>query len=157
VPRRLGRLVLLGVSALALSSCVYRSGQQMELDYIGSRYRFYIYEKPSYLLLVLRDTCKVSAGAGRESWSRCSLTWLRENVDVPTLGQMDWNHFTEGGRWNDYAGAVANVSAGAISTDGSGQNYVNRCFTGDHVAFGGYNWTHRLTSDAHCRRGSYPG
>ncbi|QXC59236.1 hypothetical protein KSP35_12540 [Aquihabitans sp. G128] len=152
--RRRGLVLLLG--ALLLSSCTYRSGQQMEVDYLGSRYRFYIYEKPSWLLLGLRDVCKKQAGTGTERWGRCSLTYLRDHVSVPAVGAVDWNHFTEGGRWADYASAIGDVGLGARGTDSSGQTYVTRCLTGDHPAFGSYNWTYRTTSDAHCKRGSYP-
>jgi len=157
IPRR-SRLpiIALALGCLLLSSCVFQSGRQMEVDYIGSRYRFYIYEKPSYLLLGLRDVCKKQVGSSTEGWSRCSLTYLRDHVSVPSVGTVDWNHFTEGGRWSDYAGAIADVGVAARGTDSAGQAYVTRCLTGDHPAFGSYNWTYRNTSDAHCKRGAYP-
>lgn len=81
---------------------------------------------------------------------------MRKEVDVPALTAVDWNHFTEGGQWDDYTDAIRNLAGGTIRRDASDQAYVDRCAAGDHATFGSYNWTYRLTSDSHCKRGSYP-
>ena len=147
---------LLVVTSVVLSSCTFQSGKQFEVDYFGSKYRFYVYEKPSFLLLALRNDCMQRAGERREQWGRCSLTYLRDKVEVQALTKVDWNHFTEGGQWDDYTDAIANVAKGTVRKDAAGQLYVDRCSVGDHSTFGSYNWTYRLTSDAHCKHGEYP-
>ncbi|MCU1497459.1 MAG: hypothetical protein JWM47_1412 [Acidimicrobiales bacterium] len=155
-PRRGCRVLISIVVTLLLSTCVFHEGQQIELDFMGPRYRFYIYEKPSYeMVVLLKLGCQRERGSGREQWGRCSLLWLRRNIDVPALSTVDWNHFTEGGQWRDYTDAITNVGAGRVSTDMSRQNFVDRCLIGSHAAFGAYDWGHRVTNDAHCKRGKY--
>jgi hypothetical protein len=127
----------------------------MEVDFLGAKYRFYIYEKPSYETVFLRDRCKESVGTARARWARCSLKVLREQIDVPAYAKLDWRVFVQDDQWDDYGGAVDNVARGGIRTDRAGKKYAVRCLTGDHTAFRDYNWTFREAGDGHCHRGSY--
>ncbi len=150
--RTAGLAILL---AVVLGSCTFHSGKQIEVSYTGTRYRFTIYQMPSAALVGLRLQCQGQHGQARETWSRCSLTYLRTKIHVSSSGTMEWNHFTEGGRWADYAGAIDDVLSGGIAKTRGGQYYANRCVVGDHAAFGAYNWTYRIDADSHCKRGSY--
>ena len=150
--RSLGLVVLL---AVMLGSCTFHSGKQIEVSYTGTRYRFTVYQMPTAAMVGLRLHCRNQRGTARETWSRCSLTYLRNKVSVSSVAKVEWNHFTEGGRWADYAGAIEDVMAGGITKDRSGQYYAKRCIVGDHAAFGNYNWTYRVDADSHCKRGSY--
>ena len=153
--RLLRSLSLGALLALALASCTFHSGKQIEVSYTGTRYRFTIYQMPTAAMVGLRLHCRNQHGTARESWSRCSLTYLRNKISVSSVAKVEWNHFTEGGRWADYAGAIEDVVAGGIAKDRSGQYYAKRCIVGDHAAFGNYNWTYRVDADSHCKRGSY--
>jgi hypothetical protein len=127
----------------------------MEVDFLGAKYRFYLYEKPSYETVFLRNQCKKAAGASRHSWARCSLDAIRAEAHVPSYAKVDWRIFLQDDQWDDYGGAVDNIARGGIRTDRAGKKYALRCLTGDHTAFRDYNWTYREASDGHCHRGSY--
>ena len=104
------RAVALAVLLAALlGGCTFHSGKQIEVSYTGTRYRFTIYQMPSAALVGLRLQCQGQHGQARETWSRCSLTYLRNRIHVSSVATLEWNHFTEGGRWADYAGAIEDV------------------------------------------------
>ena len=150
-------LIALAMLVLALGSCTFRASKQLEVDFLGARYRVYVYEKPTALLAVeLRDVCRNRRGADRRSWARCSLEFLHDHVDVPSLGRHEWGAFTGLDQWDDYGGAVDAIVRGGFSTDSQRQRYARNCLVGDHLGFQDYNWTTRAASDGHCRRGSYP-
>jgi hypothetical protein len=147
-------MAVLATLALGLASCTFTAGQHMEVDFLGVRYRFYIYEKPTAQITVeLRNVCRSSAGTGRQQWSQCSLAFLRDEVDVPSLGQSEWNIWTGSGQWDDYAGAVEDVIDGGYRFDAADERYALNCLVGDHFGFQDYNWTTRAADDSHCKRG----
>jgi hypothetical protein len=152
-PKR-SRIAAVAVLALAITGCTFNNGSHMEVDFLGARYRFYIYETPtSQLTVELRDVCKNSSGIGRQQWSRCSSSYLRDEVDVPSIGQSEWNIWTAADQWDDYAGAVEDVIDGGYRFDSTNQRYARNCLVGDHLGFQGYNWTTRSSDDSHCKRG----
>jgi hypothetical protein len=140
--------------AVLLSSCTFRSGEQIEVDFLGAKYRFYIYEKPtSQIAVELRSSCQRDVGTERKRWAQCSLNFLNEQVDVPSIANGDWDTFTGADQWDDYGGAVDAIVAGGFSIDASGDRYAHNCLVGDHTGFREYNWTTRAASDSHCKRG----
>ena len=156
-PSRPRSLLLFGFLALLLSSCTFHHGKQMEVDFMGARYRFYIYEKPTALLAVdLRDHCRNTRGKSRRSWARCSLEYLHDNVDIPSVGRHEWGVFTGLDQWDDYGGAVDEIVASGFGRDRSGDRFARRCLVGDHTGFRGYNWTTRVAGNSHCKRGVNP-
>jgi hypothetical protein len=149
------RISVLAVLALVVAGCTFTSGTHMEVDFLGARYRFYIYEKPtSQITVELRDVCRSSAGTSRRQWATCSLTFLGEHVEVPSIGQREWNIWTGSDQWDDYGGAVEAVIAGGYRMDSSGERYALTCLVGDHLGFQDYNWTIRDGDDRHCKRGT---
>jgi hypothetical protein len=154
------RLALVAM-ALALvtvmSSCTIQPNTHMEVDFLGAKYRFYVYEKPSFLAVGLRDLCKAKHHTtSRKVWATCSLRSIRGAWTPPRAFATDARVFLGDDQWDDYGGAIDNVARGTARRDASGQYYVTRCLVGDHTAFREYNWTYRETGDAHCHRGAYP-
>ena len=150
--RRRG-LLLLALLTLLLSSCTFHNGKQMEVDFMGVKYRFYIYEKPSAQIAVeLRNYCRSTDGIRRQQWAQCSLKVLRA-VHVSTLAKHDWEVFTRSDQWDDYGGAVEDVVRGGLAKDRKHQRYAWHCLVGDHTGFRAYNWTTRVARDAHCQIG----
>jgi hypothetical protein len=149
--RGVGLLIFLTMIA---SSCTFQSGQHMEVDFLGARYRFYIYEKPTAQLSVdLRHACVQSDGSSRRAWTQCSLDFLRDQVNVPSIGRSEWRIWTGADQWDDYGGAVDAVRSGGFRLDSRGERYALNCLVGDHFGFRSYNWTTRAASDGHCKRG----
>lgn len=148
-------VLLLTLLAVVLGGCTFSSGKHIEVDFLGAKYRFSIYEKPSAMLAVeLRDLCKAKRGPDRRSWARCSLEFLHDQVTVPSLAKNEWKTFTSYDQWDDYGGAVDAIVAAGFGFDRSNERYARRCLVGDHTAFRDYNWTTRADSDAHCKRGT---
>ncbi len=153
-PRRRWALLALVGLMLALTSCTFRAGDHMTVDFLGPRYRFYVYEKPSSQLSVeLHGVCGGRNGRSRKAWSTCSLDFLREHVEVPSVGRREWRVWTGADQWDDYAGAVESVIRRGFRKDARGERYARACVVGDHFGFRDYNWTFRSADDAHCKRG----
>ena len=131
-PSRVRKAALLLLSLVA-TSCVLHENKQMEIDFLGAKYRFYIYEKPSSQLAVeLRGYCRSDAGTSRRQWAQCSLRFLHDEVEVPAVGSGDWAVFTGSDQWDDYGGAVDAVVASGFGTDSGGERYARSCLVGDH-------------------------
>lgn len=155
--RRLALVALALTLGSVMSSCTVRPNTHMEVDFMGAKYRFYIYEKPSFLAVGLRDACKARHHtSSRKVWATCSLRTIRRAWSPPNAFATDARVFLGDDQWDDYGGAIDNVARGTVKRDATGQQYVTRCLTGDHTGFRDYNWTYRETADSHCRRGTYP-
>src|SRR6185369_12539578 len=144
--RKLAALVLAMTAIAAMGGCTFHDNKQAEIDFVGSRYRIYLYEKPTWqIAYLLRDQgCKKGS---RETRGRCILTFLR-GIDMKMVAKLDWNMATEGGRWDDIMDAIDDVRAGGTGRDSHGKEYAKRCLVVDRVLFSDPNWTFREGSDS---------
>ncbi|MCU1353183.1 MAG: hypothetical protein JWM05_2392 [Acidimicrobiales bacterium] len=146
-------MVLVSMTLL-LTSCVMHQRAQIEVDFMGPKYRFYVYQRPSFLAIQTRHGC-TAHNHTRESIGKCVLRTFRDVVRVPMLAHVNWSGFAKDSNWPDVMDALDDVAAGGY-VGKHGDEVTRRCLAGQHNAFGSYNWTWRSGANGHCKRGRNP-